>query len=216
MLAALAVSFGGNEWLYHTIFMLAFLCIPLTLSLRLALEHGWTNRQLVARLQDVENLSAQNLAQQQEQQRLLARQNEALEQQVAERTQKLRQQADQLQELDQVKSRFVTNLTHEFRTPLSLILSPVERLLAESRFDRSLLTTVQRNADQLLRLINQLLDLSKLESHYMPVSLVQGNVTEFIGQTVAVFQRSAVQNGVTLTCTVAGLPQQEHVFDADK
>ncbi len=216
LMSALNVSFGGNEWLYHSLFMMAFLCIPLTLSLRLALEHGWINRQLVARLQDVETLSARNLAQQQEQQQILARQNEALEQQVAERTQKLRQQANQLQELDQVKSRFVTNLTHEFRTPLSLIISPVEKLLQDSRFDRPMLTTVQRNAGQLLRLINQLLDLSKLESHYMAVSPVQGNVADFIRQTMAVFQRSATQNGVTLTCVVADLPQQEHLFDADK
>ena len=216
LLEALTVPFEGNEWLYHAIFMLAFLCIPLTLSLRLALEHGWTNRQLIARLQEVESLSARNLAQQQEQQRTLAQQNERLEQQVADRTQILHQQADQLRELDQAKSRFVDNLTHEFRTPLSLILSPVERLLAERRFDRPLLTTVQRNANQLLRLINQLLDLSKLESRYMPVSLMHGNVADFIRQTVAVFQRSAARNGVALTATVADLPQQEHVFDADK
>ena len=216
LLEALHISFGGHQWLYHLLFMLAFLCIPLTLSLRLALEHGWVNRQLVARLQDVETLSARNLAQQQEQQRTLAQQNERLEQQVADRTQTLHRQADQLRELDQAKSRFVDNLTHEFRTPLSLILSPVERLLAESRFDRPLLTTVQRNADQLLRLINQLLDLSKLESRYMPVSLMQGNVTDFTRQTVAVFQRLAVQNGITLSCLITDLPMQEHVFDADK
>ena len=216
IISAMQIPFGGNEWFFHILYMVAFLCIPLALSLRLALEHGWVNRQLLARLQDVENLSARNLAQQQERQELLAQQNEQLEQQVAERTLKLHQQADQLRELDGVKSRFFSNITHEFRTPLTLIISPVEKLLRENRFDRPLLTTVQRNADQLLRLINQLLDLSKLESNFMAVSLRQGHVTEFVGQVVEVFRRSAEQKGITLTCDLSEFPPQEHLFDADK
>ncbi|GAB3644159.1 hypothetical protein GCM10027423_47960 [Spirosoma arcticum] len=216
VLSVLRVPVGGNEWLYHTLFVVSFLCFPLTLSLRLALEHGWVNRQLMDRLQDVEHLSARNLAQQREREQLLARQNEQLEQQVVERTQKLNQQADQLRELDQIKSRFVTNLTHEFRTPLSLIVSPVEKLLQESRFDRPMLTMVHRNANQLLRLINQLLDLSKLEGDYMTLSSMQGNVTDFICHVVELFQRSAEQKGVILTCALENLPPQEFVFDPDK
>ena len=191
VLSALAIPVGGNEWFYHILFVASFLCIPLTLSLRLALEHGWTNRQLMARLQEVESLSARNLAQLQERQQLLARQNERLEREVAGRTRKLHQQADKLRELDGVKSSFVTNITHEFRTPLSLIIAPVEELLRESRFDRSMLTTVQRNAEKLLRLINQLLDLSKLEGRYMAVSLMQGDVAEFVNHSVDVFRRGA-------------------------
>ncbi len=194
----------------------SFLCTPLTLSLRLALEHGFVNKQLKVQLQEVKSLSARNLAQQQEQQQLLAEQNEQLEQQVTERTRELRQQADQLRELDQVKSRFVTNITHEFRTPLSLIISPVEKLLQENRFDRSVLTLVHRNAEQLLRLINQLLDLSKLESNHMHVSLMQGDITDFIHYNVALFRRAAEQKGVTLTTILDTVPRQTHVFDADK
>ncbi|WP_461112931.1 sensor histidine kinase [Spirosoma jeollabukense] len=118
--------------------------------------------------------------------------------------------------MDELKTRFFSNITHEFRTPLSLILSPVEKLLQENRFDRPMLTLVHRNAEQLLRLINQLLDLSKLEGNYMAISLMQGNVPAFIHPIVGVFQRMAEQKGVTLTCEVAGLPAQEYVFDADK
>lgn len=210
------IPFGGNEWFFHTLYVVAFLCIPLTLSLRLALEHGWVNRQLVARLQDVETLSARNLAQQQERQQLLAQQNEQLEQQVAERTLKLHQQAEQLKAVDELKSRFFSNITHEFRTPLTLIISPVEKLLRQNRFDRPLLTTVQRNADQLLRLINQLLDLSKLEGNFMAVSLRQGDVTEFVSQMVEVFRRAAEQKSLTLTCSMADFPSQDYLFDADK
>ncbi|MBO0935755.1 response regulator [Fibrella sp. HMF5335] len=127
-----------------------------------------------------------------------------------------RQQAEQLKALDELKTRFFSNITHEFRTPLALIIGPVEKLLQENRFDRPMLTTVHRNADQLLRLINQLLDLSKLEGNYMAVSLMQGSVPDFIHQAVAAFERAAEQKGVTLTCEVTGFPPHDYVFDADK
>ncbi|MBD2753985.1 ATP-binding protein [Spirosoma validum] len=216
ILTALHITAADHEWLINFFYVVSFLCFPLTLSLRLALEHGWVNRQLRAQLDEVELLSARNLVQQQERQQLLAQQNERLEQQVTERTQELHQQASQLRQLDQVKSRFVTNMTHEFRTPLSLIISPVEKLLQENRFDRPLLTLIQRNARQLLRLVNQLLDLSKLEGNHMAVSLMQGELTSFIYPIVDVFQRAAEQKHVTLTCIVGQFPPQPQVFDSDK
>ncbi|MDB5243600.1 MAG: hypothetical protein JWP57_4225 [Spirosoma sp.] len=210
------IPVGGHEWLIHGLFLASFLCVPLTLSLRLALEHGWVNRQLITRLVEVETLSARNRAQQAEREHLLARQNEELEVQVAQRTEKLHQQAHQLRALDEAKSLFFANITHEFRTPLSLIMAPVEKLLQQRRFDGPLLTTVHRNAEQLLRLINQLLDLSKLEGHHMAVSGQQGAVADFIHQIVAVFERAAEQKGVTLTGRLDQLPAQDSIFDADK
>lgn len=126
-----------------------------------------------------------------------------------------RQQAEQLKAVDELKTRFFANITHEFRTPLSLIIAPVETLLQESRFDRPLLTTVHRNAGQLLRLINQLLDLSKLESNYMGLSPVQGRVTDFVNYIVERFERMAEQQGVTLTYTTDQLIAGDYVFDAD-
>jgi signal transduction histidine kinase/CheY-like chemotaxis protein len=216
VLLALQIPNYEHEWFFHAFYLASFICFPLTLSLLLASEHGWINRQLIVRLQEVETLSARNLAQQQERQQLLTRQNEYLEEQVTERTYELHQQANQLRELDRVKSRFVANITHEFRTPLSLIISPVDKMMQENRFDRPLLTTVQRNAGQLLRLINQLLDLSKLEFNSMPIALVQGDVTEFVRQFVTQFQPLADQKGVVLTGTMDTLPPQEAVFDADK
>lgn len=215
-LSVLQVPLNGHELLYDTLFVLSFLCFPLTLSLRLALEHGWVNRQLRVRLAEVEQLSTQNLAQQQERQELLARQNEQLEVQVAERTYELHQQADQLRELDQVKSRFVANVTHEFRTPLSLIIGPVEKLLQQNHFDRSALALVERNARNLLRLVNQLLDLSQLESNHMTLSLTQGDIPEFVAQIVDLFQRSAEQKAITLVYHAKPFPPQLYGFDADK
>ncbi|RRB09841.1 hybrid sensor histidine kinase/response regulator [Larkinella knui] len=127
-----------------------------------------------------------------------------------------RRQAEQLKAVDELKTRFFSNITHEFRTPLSLIIAPVEKMLQQGRFDGPMLTLVHRNAEQLLRLINQLLDLSKLEGHYMAVSPMQGEVADFIHQIVAVFQRAAEQKGIVLTCNLDRFPASEHVFDADK
>jgi signal transduction histidine kinase/CheY-like chemotaxis protein/AraC-like DNA-binding protein len=127
-----------------------------------------------------------------------------------------RREAEQLKALDELKTRFFSNITHELRTPLSLIISPVDKMMQENRFDRPLLTTVQRNAGQLLRLINQLLDLSKLEFNSMPIALVQGDVTEFVRQFLTQFQPLADQKGVVLTGIMDTLPPQEAVFDADK
>lgn len=130
-----------------------------------------------------------------------------------------RREAEQLKAVDELKTRFFSNITHEFRTPLSLIISPVEKLLQDSRFDeptRQVLKLLQRNADQLLRLINQLLDLSKLEANHMTISLTRGDVLEFIGQVVEPFRQAAARKDVTLHYTADGLPQEEYLFDADK
>jgi len=69
-------------------------------------------------------------------------------------------------EIAQLKSRFFTNISHEFRTPLTLILGPAEKLLTESQSDDILKQAglIKRNAIRLLGLINQLLDLSRLEA----------------------------------------------------
>lgn len=127
-----------------------------------------------------------------------------------------RRQTEQLKALDELKTRFFSNITHEFRTPLSLIIAPVEKMLQENRFDGSMLTLVQRNAEQLLRLINQLMDLAKLEGNHMPIALSQGTITDFIDPIVAVFQRAAEQKGIDFSCFMDLIPLHEYRFDADK
>jgi signal transduction histidine kinase len=76
-----------------------------------------------------------------------------------------RLETDKLQEMDQVKTRFFTNISHEFRTPLTLILGPLENRLASEPYPhRKEDQRMYRNAQRLLQLINQLLDISKLEA----------------------------------------------------
>jgi signal transduction histidine kinase len=78
----------------------------------------------------------------------------------------LQQAYDQLRELDRVKSEFFANVSHELRTPLTLILSPVDELLEKLRpsAERDALKVVRRNATRLLRMIDDLLDLARLEA----------------------------------------------------
>jgi signal transduction histidine kinase len=88
-----------------------------------------------------------------------------------------------LVELDQAKGRFFANISHELRTPLTLLISPLETLLHQYKWDeqtRMLLTTMQSNGMRLLKLINDLLDLVRLESGTIVIKPGPMNVEEFI------------------------------------
>jgi DNA-binding response OmpR family regulator/nitrogen-specific signal transduction histidine kinase len=163
-------------------------------------------------------LSARNLAQQEYRQQLLAEQNEQLEQQVAERTKELRQQASHLKELDEVKSRFVTNLTHEFRTPLSLIISPVEKLLESPTLPDAVqapLQTVNRNARHLLNQVNQLLDIAQLENGRMSLTLQPVTLGQLTAQLVDLFRSPAEADQIELTLDLQGV-DRPCLMDTDK
>jgi signal transduction histidine kinase len=88
-----------------------------------------------------------------------------------------------LKELDEAKSRFFANISHELRTPLTLLISPLESLLHQYKWDdqtRMLLTTMQSNGMRLLKLINDLLDLVRLESGVIVIKPAPLNVADFI------------------------------------
>ncbi len=96
-----------------------------------------------------------------------------LQETVKERTEEIRQQAAKLQELDKVKSRFFANISHELRTPLTLILGPLGSIASALKGKEKVavktiskpIEVIQRNGKQLLRLIEEILDLSKLDAH---------------------------------------------------
>ncbi len=97
-----------------------------------------------------------------------------------------------IQELAAMKARFYTNITHEFRTPLTVILGMAEQIQAKpGEHFRSGLSLIRQNGNRLLQLVNQMLNLSKLEAGAMPVHFIQGDVIPYIQYVVEPFQRLA-------------------------
>lgn len=127
-------------------------------------------------------------------------------------------EAEQLKIVDELKSRFFSNVTHEFRTPLSLILSPVEQLQKQDALPgpvKKELAMVHRNANQLLRLINQLLDMNKIESGTMTVFYSTGNVEAFTEECLQSFKKTAAVKHIRLSFA-ANATGQPYLFDVDK
>jgi len=107
-----------------------------------------------------------------------------------------------LRELDQVKSRFFANISHEFRTPLTLILGQVSSLISDTLDSKvkSKLEVANRNARRLLHLINQLLDLSKIESGSMNVKSVRADIVLFAKNIFFSFESLSEEKNITLNC----------------
>ncbi len=95
-------------------------------------------------------------------------------------------QNKKLKEIDNLKTTFFTNISHELRTPLTLIIAPIQELLVKYPSD-NLLPLMNRNAQRLLTLINQLLDISKLEAGQMGVEMSQNNVSNYFNTLVSSF-----------------------------
>ena len=107
----------------------------------------------------------------------------------------------QLQQLDQMKSRFFANISHEIRTPLTLILGPLDQMISEipGKKWKDLLRIMARNGRNLLRLINQLLDFSKLESGRMSLKAKKMNIVPLIKGMTYSFDSLAKRKGIALT-----------------
>nr|WP_294946456.1 hybrid sensor histidine kinase/response regulator transcription factor [uncultured Mucilaginibacter sp.] len=92
-----------------------------------------------------------------------------------------RQEVKRMQELDQLKTKFLTNVSHEFRTPLSLIMAPVDKMLIDADNERGeQLNMIRRNAKRLLNLVNQLLDFRKMEVQELKLHARRGDIVSFI------------------------------------
>ncbi len=108
-------------------------------------------------------------------------------------------EAKQLAELDEFKNRFFANITHELRTPLTLIVEPARLLLTDARKkDVPIVQTIFNNSLRLLRLVNTLLDISKLEAGKMTLHLAEGDVVPLIKSVFDSFLLAAEQKQVTL------------------
>ena len=142
---------------------------------------------------------------------------EAKNLQLESQTVQLTEQSEKLKEMDKVKSRFFANISHEFRTPLTLIMGPMEQMLADSHDNeqKKKLNLMLRNSQRLLGLINQLLELSKFESGKVKLQAGRQNIVPFLKGIVASFEILADQREVDLRFQV----EEEDIplyFDAAK
>jgi signal transduction histidine kinase/ligand-binding sensor domain-containing protein/DNA-binding response OmpR family regulator len=128
-----------------------------------------------------------------------------------------RREALRMRELDRMKIKFITNLSHEFRTPLSLILSPAEKLAKTSanQGQKQLAKIIEKNARRLLYLVNQLLDIRKMEVNELKLNVQQYDIAVFIRDTTSSFADLAEEKGIDLTYH-SDLQHFAALFDKDK
>lgn len=112
-----------------------------------------------------------------------------------------RMEDEKYKELEEMKYRFFTNISHEFRTLLTLIITPIGSILKRTTDSetRHQLNDVSRNAGDLLQLVNQLLDFRKMEMNGERLNLQSGNLNEFIQYTTMKFMPLAEQKNIRLT-----------------
>lgn len=111
-----------------------------------------------------------------------------------------RMENEKYKELEEMKYRFFTNISHEFRTLLTLIITPIGSILKRTTDSetRHQLNDVSRNAGDLLQLVNQLLDFRKMEMNGERLNLTSGNLNEFIQYTTMKFMPLAEQKNIRL------------------
>lgn len=109
-------------------------------------------------------------------------------------------EAHRLKELDRIKTALYTNITHEFRTPLTIILGMADQIKNKPQkgFQQGL-EMIRRSGQNLLNLVNQMLDLSKVESGNMRPQYVQGDIIQFLEYLVESFQSFAASKNINVT-----------------
>lgn len=138
---------------------------------------------------------------------------------LAEKNKKIIEMSEQLHESDEMKLRFFTNISHEFRTPLTLILSPAEKLINLSNFTDSNvvkdnLKIIHRNSKHLYNLINQLLDIRKISSGNLKLSVSKNNIIFHLSEIFNLFKDYAKSNNITLIFSTE-INDLKGYFDSD-
>lgn len=126
------------------------------------------------------------------------------------------QETQTLKEIDDFKTQLFTNISHEFRTPLTLISGPIDRLISQSENPviKSQLNLVKINSQRLLTLVDQLLEVAKIKAGKDQLTMRKGNLGLLIQSIVANYFYQASEKGVRLT---ADIPLMTEVwFDSDK
>ena len=133
--------------------------------------------------------------------------------------QRIEQQKQHEAELIEMKTRFFTNVSHDLRTPLTLIIAPVEELI--KRFSLrphiddtlTMLKTVKQNANQLLSLVNQILDVRRLETPYESLQTTPTDIGKLMNELMAAYTTQAQKRGITFS---AELPPEQHIVKIDR
>lgn len=190
----LRMAFKGNAiGLPHELNILNYASMILALVL-FGLALGYKQRKLErehneaqVKLLKAEKKSLEEEARANEQRLQLRERELSLQQERSKQT--------QLEELNELKNRFYTNITHEFRTPLTVIMGMADNIKGNEQEKKLIL----RNSQNLLRLINQLLDLSKLEKGNLPLKMVQSDVVAFTRYLTESFFSMAEEKHIRLT-----------------
>ncbi|MDH4089200.1 MAG: response regulator [Cyclobacteriaceae bacterium] len=143
---------------------------------------------------------------------------------IEQKKNELEEQSLKLKEMDKIKSRFFANISHEFRTPLTLILGLVNKQISEPKrpADPKDSDTIKRNSQRLLQLINQLLDLSKIESSELKIEASRNDIVKFAGNLSAQFESLASAKEIAITfngqdlCVQDSFTPIELFFDREK
>jgi len=130
----------------------------------------------------------------------------------------IREQARKIHASDQLKIRFLTNISHEFRTPLSLIINPINNLInefADREEYKTPFTVVKRNTLRLIALINQFLDISKIEAGELKLAVARGDIIKFVNDIFDNYRFAATKKNIRYNISI---PIKTHVcyFDGDK
>jgi signal transduction histidine kinase/DNA-binding response OmpR family regulator len=130
----------------------------------------------------------------------LARRNIIKQERLASKLALEHVELEKVQEIDRAKTNFFANISHEFRTPLTLIQGPVQDLMEKFKTDTQVkdqLTLVQQNSDRLLRLVNQILELARLESGTLKNEMSQSDIILFLKKIVGSFTSFAFQKKIS-------------------
>ena len=130
----------------------------------------------------------------------------------AEAYEQERRRAEALAEIDRAKTTFFSNVSHEFRTPLTLMLGPLEEILGkgpqEVRPDnRNLVTIAHRNGTRLLKLVNTLLDFSRIEAGRVQATYHQADLAAFTAELASTFRSAFEKAGLRLALDCRELPK---------
>ena len=136
---------------------------------------------------------------------LLVKQNLALENKVAERTLDINQKVDELKQLQILKDRFFANVSHEFRTPLTLTIGPLQEMIKKhqksmGKASHHLTLTALSNAQKMLALVGQVLDVNRLELGTLPLRISEYDIAQLVRTNAERFKPWAEQQDQTISC----------------